>query len=55
MNNPKKKKIKFNLYIVGRVLINIWRNVATDMKITNYSIENVYYELFKIKNPLLEN
>lgn len=44
--NSKRKKIRYSTFVVGRVLINVWRNVATDIKIIDYSIENVYFKLF---------
>ncbi|CAD8100996.1 unnamed protein product [Paramecium primaurelia] len=53
--NSRRKKLRYITFVVGRVLINVWRNVATDIKIIDYSIENVYYQMFKEKNALIHN
>ncbi|CAD8122430.1 unnamed protein product [Paramecium sonneborni] len=53
--NSRRKKLRYITFVIGRVLINVWRNVATDIKIIDYSIENVYFQMFKEKNALLHN
>ncbi|EAR97516.2 DNA polymerase type-B family protein (macronuclear) [Tetrahymena thermophila SB210] len=44
-----------NLKIRGRIIWNIWRLCRDKLKLTNFDAENVYYELFQIRNPVYSN
>jgi DNA polymerase zeta len=33
----------------GRVIINLWRILESELKLTNYSIENIVFHVLKIR------
>ncbi|EGR33649.1 hypothetical protein IMG5_047210 [Ichthyophthirius multifiliis] len=53
--NPKYKTQNDNTNIKGRMILNTWRVAKEEFKFTNYDLQNVYYELFGIKNPVFSN
>ena len=44
-----------NFDIAGRVLVNLWRVVRFELKLTNYDLEYVVWYLFKQKEPKFSN
>ncbi len=59
-DDPKKIKYleqKFGkiIKLKGRIIINLWRILSHELKLIDYSIENVVFSVLKIREPVIEN
>lgn len=39
------------LKLKGRVIMNLWRILESEIKLTNYKIENLIFQVLKIREP----
>ncbi|KAI8058211.1 hypothetical protein BDF22DRAFT_664475, partial [Syncephalis plumigaleata] len=43
------------LYVPGRHVINVWKIMRTELSVTDYSFENIVFEVLRIRIPKFEN
>jgi DNA polymerase elongation subunit (family B) len=49
------KRFNMNFDINGRIMLNIWRICRSEIKLTDYSLENVINEVSGFKFPFFSN
>jgi DNA polymerase zeta len=49
------KRFNMNFDINGRIMLNIWRICRSELKLTDYSLENVIFEVCGFKFPFFAN
>lgn len=59
-DNPKnisylEQKFGKVIKLKGRIVINLWRILSSEEKLTDYTIENMIFHVLKIREPVFEN